>query len=735
MPLIALGDDVVATVAAGAAGTAYTFAPGVHRIVAPIAPKDGDTFAGVGYRTATISGAKVLTGWIQSGATWYVTGQTQTETQDATSHCTVGTACEYPMDVWFDEGIKDRVLTLGAVTTGTWFFDDASNRIYVGDDPTTAGVETSVASRAFYSSADNVTIDQLVVTRFACNLQTGAVESNGGENWTVTDNEISHCHGTGLRTHAGMTWARNYIHHHQQMGVVGGNGGVDGAPGTPMSMIDNEIAFNNYRNLYQVGHEAGGVKIVFSNDFTASGNNVHHNVGIGLWMDINNYDYELFENTCDDNTFPGIFIEISQGGLIHDNVVRRNGTDIQGNWEVLAAGIAVAASHDVEIYDNIVEGSYYGISIFQQTRSELQPELLHPNYGELNDHRCYNINVHDNTIANANACINGVNVDNGTEADVCDLTTTAVDKRGNVRWEGNEYRVSLGSHAIAYFAWNGAARTFTAWQGFTHDDTGSYASYASYTPYGETEEVNTVVVTDPFERGNSVGLGMEWTDVQGGWNVLGNQAVSREPAVNNVSAYTGTLWTSGGGSDQYASVVIQSMGISLGGPAVRLSASVEEGYFFEVSGFGGGGLSAHRIKKMLGGTYYLIATFPAEVNIGDRVGLEIRGTELRASVNDIVVYIMNDTDVVNGYPGLYGYHTDLVFDDFVAGVFGVNGLQDLMSAMNFACPWRGPMVDASVNPATNASIQASMYFFSGILAQEVMTVKPWLFLSNSHVHQ
>ncbi len=57
------------------------------------------------------------------------------------------------------------------------------------------------------------------------------------------------------------------------------------------------------------------------------------------------------------------------------NVVRRCGTDIEGNWEVVAAGIAVAASHDVEIYGNIIENCPYGISAFQQPRPELQPEF------------------------------------------------------------------------------------------------------------------------------------------------------------------------------------------------------------------------------------------------------------------------------------------------------------------------------------------------------------------------
>jgi hypothetical protein len=127
-------------------GAVIAIAAGIHRLH-KITPKANQTF--VGEPGAILSGATVLTGWVQDGSRWYVGGQTQEGTVTPATMggfkvCqTASPRCGYPEDVFMDNTLKKHVATLGEVAAGTWFFDYASDRIYVGDNPGGRLVETS----------------------------------------------------------------------------------------------------------------------------------------------------------------------------------------------------------------------------------------------------------------------------------------------------------------------------------------------------------------------------------------------------------------------------------------------------------------------------------------------------------------------------------------------------------------------------------------------------------------
>ncbi|HSG69802.1 MAG TPA: hypothetical protein VLA12_05275 [Planctomycetaceae bacterium] len=54
----------------------------------------------------------------------------------------------------------------------------------------------------------------------------------------------------------------------------------------------------------------------------------------------------------------------------------------------------------------------------------------------------------------------------------------------------------------------------------------------------------------------------------------------------------------------------------------------------------------------------------------------------------------------------------------------IDSKQKRMSAMNLACPWRGPVVDATESGTTQGNRQAAAFYYSGILAGEVETLDP-----------
>ena len=72
---IALGADIQTAVNAHPAGTTYCLAAGLYRLTAPLRLKTGDTLWGAGpspTRGTMLSGARVMIGWVASGANWYV---------------------------------------------------------------------------------------------------------------------------------------------------------------------------------------------------------------------------------------------------------------------------------------------------------------------------------------------------------------------------------------------------------------------------------------------------------------------------------------------------------------------------------------------------------------------------------------------------------------------------------------------------------------------------------------
>jgi len=138
---------------------------------------------------------------------------------------------------------------------------------------------------------------------------------------------------------------------------------------------------------------------------------VHDNDCRGLWADINAHDALIENNLIEHNLTEGIFYEISQGAVIRDNQVYRNGYGADG-W-YWGGGIGIAASFDVEIYGNRLSGNYNGITGIQQDRPDSTPPT------HLLDH----VHVHDNVIcATGGAHPTGVAADNGANLAARDIT-------------------------------------------------------------------------------------------------------------------------------------------------------------------------------------------------------------------------------------------------------------------------------------------------------------------------
>lgn len=449
------GDNIQSIVIANPAGTTFLIAPGIHRMQT-ITPRNGDIFQG---QTGSIlSGAKILSGWAQSGSTWNVGGQTQQGSvvgSIAAGECKSDSPrCGYPEDLFMDNVIKKHVDSLGAVAPGTWFFDYDNDKIYVGDNPAGKTVETSVTPEAFhiaqYGGVSNVTIKNLIIEKHAAPTQKAAVSlgtylDNG---WLITDCEVRWNHGDGINTGPNSIARNNFVHHNGNFGFTGS--------GPNILVENNEISYNNTVG-YNSFWGAGGSKWVYTDGLVVRGNKSHHNRGPGLWTDINNINTLYENNILEDNERAGIFHEISYSAVIKNNTLRRNGTGHDFPGWAAGAGIEVTSSSNVEVYGNTLEENWQGITGLDDHRGT----------GNHGPYELKNLNVHNNTVNYLTS--QGAGSGRTGVVDTEGVNGPALSALANNHFENNTYKLPATG---MYFVW-GEDRTDSGWIGLGNDETGS----------------------------------------------------------------------------------------------------------------------------------------------------------------------------------------------------------------------------------------------------------------------
>jgi parallel beta-helix repeat protein len=437
---VAPGQSIQAAVAAVPAGAVILIKSGFHRMQT-ITPKSNQVF--VGEPGAVLSGARVLSGWVPSGSRWYVGGQTQQGSVNKYTMCrSTSPRCAYPEDLFINNVLKRHVASLAAVTAGTWFFDYAADRIYVGDNPAGQLVETSVTPYAFTGTATGVKVRSLTIEKFASPIQRSAVE--GGAGWLLEDNEIRWNHGGGLEVAASRVARRNIVSHNGQLGIRG--------VGSNAVFEDNEIAYNNTAGVDDYW-EAGGTKFVRCTNLVVRGNHVHHNDGPGLWTDIDNVDVLYENNLIEDNTRSGIFHEISWDAVIRNNTIRRNGTKRPFPFWTTGAGIEITTSSNVEVYGNLLEDNWQGITGLDDHRGT-SPTGRGP-------WRLFNVRVHHNTVTVRSSPGSG-----GGRSGVHDTAGSAAYTSGNT-FSNNTYDLPAGT--VRYFFWKGE-RSDAEWRALHNSD-------------------------------------------------------------------------------------------------------------------------------------------------------------------------------------------------------------------------------------------------------------------------
>jgi len=447
--VVAAGGDVAALVAAYPGGTTFCLQSGVYRVASVIAPKADDVVWG--QPGTVLSGGLVMSGWAAGGSSWVASGYLPAPyTDSGYNPCQDQSTNLCKLDEWLfrDDVPLRRVASAAAVVPGTFYTDYTDNLTYVGDDPAGHLLEISRTRTAITSTATNVTVRGLRVEEFATKNQHGAVVANA-DNWTVSDCDVRFNHGAGIYDYGNnFQLLDSHVHHNGTLGV-----GVNAATGVLVS--GNELDHNNTDGGLINDGENGGYKSTHTTD-TIRGNNVHDNLGMGLWFDTDDTGTLVENNTITGNASSGVCFEISYSATIRNNTVTGNGLNRQqGDGSLYyGAGIVVSNGNTVEVYGNTVTGNDNGIGAVMQNRGS----------GSRGTWVLTNVYVHDNTVQMSRG-ITGIQQSVG---DPSYFTS-----KGN-HYANNHY--TLDTLTSPHFAWDNNNGGVQYWQTNRQDTTGTFTT-------------------------------------------------------------------------------------------------------------------------------------------------------------------------------------------------------------------------------------------------------------------
>jgi parallel beta-helix repeat protein len=422
------GDNVQAKLNANL-GATFCFQSGVYE-TGGLLVRAGQRL--IGQPGAMFDGTKQVSNWTRTGDLWVSTGQTfnpkVVSPSSTKRECEARPAnCHYA-DLWVDGRRQQRVLSVDQVGPGSWHWDYAADKVYLGTDPQGKTVRLTNQRIAFQGSG--YAVRGFTIRRYGENAIVA------GQNVTLQGNDVVENHGLAMKVGTGSRVLANHIRDNGQYGIVGSGKGI--------VVEGNEIAFNNnlhFANSNGGYWNAGATKFVYTDGLVFRGNHSHDNYSDGYWTDINNINTLVENNRFEGNERYGVNHEISYAITIRDNTITGN----------RSAGIWVNSSPNAQVYGNTLSGNGNGILITDQNRGT----------GAYGEWTLKNASIHDNTISAAQGATGA-------------LGALRLYSQNN-HFEGNHYLLDILS--AKRFRWRQTTIIdFRQWQGYGNDDDGGTAA-------------------------------------------------------------------------------------------------------------------------------------------------------------------------------------------------------------------------------------------------------------------
>jgi parallel beta-helix repeat protein len=311
-------------------------------------------------------GASPVTGFRANDGDWAVSGWTThfdaspTYTKGAPDGTKAGwqfvnpehSMAAHPDAVWVGGQEQTQVASRSAVKAGTFYVDEAQDKLYLGSDPSGKKVEASTLAQAVSLRAPGTTLRGLGFRRYADSVwQQGVITAYYPgmtlENLVVADSATA---GIGIFK-PGSVVRDVTITGSGQLGMQAGY--ADGL------VVDNVKIANSNDEHFNPAPSAGGFKVTVTRGITVKNSEIVGTDGNGFWTDQSTYGIDLLNNFVHDGARWGIVLEISSTATVADNVISNNAFD----------GLMVADTDHVDIWNNTIVGNgRSAVALTQDTR-------------------------------------------------------------------------------------------------------------------------------------------------------------------------------------------------------------------------------------------------------------------------------------------------------------------------------------------------------------------------------
>ncbi len=371
------------------AGDTVLIDPGTYREAVTV-PHSGTsaapiTFKAVQAGTVFIDGADPIGGWSASGSSnpifttawnhdFFWSGTTRYHNGFSTDGTSTTTG--YAEQFLYNGQPLTQVLSASSLTAGTFSINYSARTVSVwlpgGATPTSGNMLASTRNHLFTpasASVQYIRVDGLVMQHAANFAQAQAVQTATG--WRILNSTVQWVNTGGIGTKGSDVLIDN-VHalHNGQIGI--------GGSGVNVLFVNDETAFNNYKQFSAFG-EAGGGKYAQGDGLYFDGYNAHDNIGPGLWLDYKNTNYVVMNSYIHDNKprvasyeGVGLLIEVSDGpGRVDSNTIYNN----------TGAGLDICESMNVTVLHNTFANGYLELrDMTNRAPYHIQNERIINNY-------------------------------------------------------------------------------------------------------------------------------------------------------------------------------------------------------------------------------------------------------------------------------------------------------------------------------------------------------------------
>ncbi|MEE8867513.1 MAG: right-handed parallel beta-helix repeat-containing protein [Acidipropionibacterium acidipropionici] len=353
-----------ATKAAGA-GSTVVVRGGVYHENVLVYPHDALTVEAYPGEAVWLDGSEPVSGWVKSGSVWVKNGWTTffdaspTYTKgapDSTEENWQWINPAYPMashpdQIWVAGKALTQVSSRDAVTAGSFYADESSQQLVLGDDPSGKTVEASTLAQAMSVRSANSLIRGIGVRRYATSVPMMGTVSTFFPGVTFQDMTVADNAATGIFAGAADVTLKNV--------TVSNNGllGLDANLADGLTVTSLKSVGNNSQH-FNTAPVSGAMKITSSRNIAVTDSAFVNNSGQGPWFDESTYNVTFAHNDVAGNKGAGLVFELSDLLIAANNVFINNGDD----------AVAIMNSGNASIWNNTMAGNGGGIGITQDSR-------------------------------------------------------------------------------------------------------------------------------------------------------------------------------------------------------------------------------------------------------------------------------------------------------------------------------------------------------------------------------